>query len=90
MPATNGHSTVKGRYCDEVSQDYARARHFYELAANQGHAVAQNNLGYLYHNGLGVTQDYAKARHFYELAANQGNACAQNNLGYLYRSMVLA
>ena len=31
-----------------VTQDYAKARHFYELAAEQGHAGAQYNLGYLY------------------------------------------
>jgi TPR repeat protein len=75
---------VTGRYCDAVLQDYARARHFYELSAEQGYALAQYNLGNLYCNGLGVTQDYAKARHFYELAAEQGNAFAQFNLGSLY------
>ncbi len=77
---------VKGWYCHEVLQDYAKARYFYELAAEQGHACAQNNLGYLYYEGLGVTQDYAKARHFYELAAEQGHAWAQNNLGYLHHN----
>jgi hypothetical protein len=75
---------VKGRYCDEVLQDYARARHFYELAAELGNAVAQTKLGYLYRNGQGITQDYAKARRFYELAAEQGDASAQTNLGNLY------
>jgi TPR repeat protein len=76
---------VKGMYHFYVSQDYAKARHFYELAAEQGNAVAQANLGNLYDNGLGVTQDYAKAGQFYELAAEQGLAEAQNNLGFLFQ-----
>jgi TPR repeat protein len=75
---------VNGSYCHEVLQDYAKARHFYELAAEQGHAVAQNNLGVLYYHGHGVPQDCATALHFYELAAEQGHAGAQSNLGYLY------
>jgi hypothetical protein len=77
---------LNGRYWNQVSQDYAKARHFYELAAEQGNAAAQHNLGYLYYHGRGVTQDYAEARHFYELAAEQGHALAQYNLGYLYRN----
>jgi tetratricopeptide (TPR) repeat protein len=56
---------LNGRYWNQVSQDYAKARHFYELAAEQGNAAAQHNLGYLYYHGRGVTQDYAEARHFY-------------------------
>jgi TPR repeat protein len=41
-----------------VTQDYAKARHFYELAAEQGHASGQFGLGYLYDEGLGVLQDF--------------------------------
>jgi TPR repeat protein len=67
-----------------VTQDYDKARGYYELAAKQGLAAAQYNLGYMYDEGLGVTQDYDKARHYYELAAKQGLAAAQYNLGYMY------
>jgi hypothetical protein len=67
-----------------VPQDYAAAMKWYRLAAGQGHATAQNNLGFIYHNGQGVPQDYAAAMKWYRLAADQGEANAQNNLGLMY------
>jgi TPR repeat protein len=54
------------------------------LAADQGNAEGQTNLGYSYANGWGVPQDYAEALKWYRLAADQGNAGAQTNLGYSY------
>lgn len=51
---------LKGEYHVYASQDYASARHFYELAADQGDASAQHKLGYLYRNSLGVMQHYSK------------------------------
>ena len=54
------------------------------LAADQGKAKAQYNLGLLYKNGRGVTHDYKEAVKWYRLAADQGNASAQNNLGVAY------
>ena len=54
-------------------------------AADQGHADAQHNLGFIYYNGQGsMPQDYAAAISWYRKAANQGDASAQNNLGVLY------
>ncbi len=67
-----------------VPKDYAKAAHWYRLAANQGNAFAQYDLGVLYATGQGVPKDYGKAAHWYRLAANQGFASAQNNLGVLY------
>jgi TPR repeat protein len=67
-----------------VSQDYGKARQWYEKGAAQGFAAAQNNLGSLYDNGRGVPQDYVKARQWWEQAAAQGSSEAQNNLGVLY------
>ena len=64
-----------------VEQDYAEAVKWYRLAAEQGDAVAQNNLGYAYRNGAGVEQDYVEAVNWYRLAAEQGDAHAQLNLG---------
>ena len=52
--------------------------------AEQGNAVAQNNLGYAYDNGFGVPEDDAEAVRWYRLAAEQGDADAQNNLGFMY------
>src|SRR5690606_28738287 len=54
------------------------------LAAEQGHAHAQNNLGVMYENGSGVERNYGQAVHWYRLAAEQGHARAQNNLGVMY------
>ena len=54
------------------------------MAAAQGHASAQHNLGLKYDNGLGVVQDYAEAARLYKLAAAQGHASAQSNLGGMY------
>ena len=62
-----------------VAQDYAKAREWYEKAADKGDAGAMVSLGLLYANGQGVPQDYAKAREnyvkaheWYEKAAAQG------------------
>ena len=57
---------------------------WYRLAAEQGNARAQYNLGYAYDNGEGVEQDYVEAVKWFRLAAEQGNADAQYNLGYAY------
>jgi len=54
------------------------------LAAEQGRAYAQYNLGVMYNNGTGVPQDYAEAMRWYRLAAEQGDADAQGNLGVMY------
>jgi TPR repeat protein len=67
-----------------VVQDYAEAVKWYRLAAAQGHAAAQSNLGTMYVNGQGVVQDYAEAVKWYRLAAAQGHAAAQSNLGTMY------
>ena len=68
----------------EKIKDYLTAFSYYEMAAEQGNATAQFNLGYFYKNGLGVEQDYKKAKEWYEKAAEQGNATAQEHLGFLY------
>ena len=67
-----------------VPQDYAQAVIYFRLAADQGYAEAQNNLGICYYNGWGVPQDYAQAVRYYRLAADQGSAKAQCNLGFCY------
>ena len=52
--------------------------------AEQGDAVAQNDLGSLYYAGIGVPQDYAEAIKWNRLAAEQGLAAAQCYLGFAY------
>jgi TPR repeat protein len=68
---------------DGVRQDHAEAARLYRLAAAQGNANAQFNLGNMYYNGWGVRQDHAEAVRLYRLAAAQGNAHAQHTLDSL-------
>ena len=67
------------------SGDYATALREWRPLAEQGHDYAQNNLGWMYHNGQGVLQGYKTAVKWYTLAAEQGIADAQNLLGRLYQ-----
>ena len=64
--------------------DPAEAAKWYRLAARQGHAIAQNNLGSMYAYGRGVPQDDAEAVRWYRQAAEQGAAEAQYNLGLMH------
>ena len=60
----------------------AEAMRWYRKAADQGNAIAQYNLGWMYENGRGVVQDDAEAMQWYRKAADQGYAAAQYNIGY--------
>lgn len=52
--------------------------------AEQGNAAAQNNMGHMYEEGLGVRQSYAEAMRWYRLAASAELPEAQYNIGLLY------
>jgi TPR repeat protein len=67
-----------------ATQDYGKAREWYEKAVAKNYAAAMVNLGELYGGGQGVRQDYAKAREWYEKAAAKDNADAMAKLGMLY------
>ena len=54
------------------------------LAAEQGDADAQFNLGVMYANGEGVPENDAEAVKWYRLAAEQSHADAQFKLGVMY------
>ena len=54
------------------------------MAAEQGNAKAQFNLGVRYGNGEGVPENDRQAAFWYRKAAEQGNASAQFNLGVMY------
>ncbi|MBV8191286.1 MAG: SEL1-like repeat protein, partial [Alphaproteobacteria bacterium] len=64
--------------------DYATVRRLMKPLADAGNAKAQNYLGVLYDDGMGVPRDDAQAVAWYRKAADQGNAAAQYNLGRLY------
>ena len=67
-------------------RDYNSAVQYYHRAALMGYDIAQNDLGYCYDKGLGVTQDYFEAVKWYRKAAEQGHARAQHNLGVCYEN----
>ena len=69
-----------------AKKEYAEARRLFGLAADQGLADAQFNLGYMLQHGQGGPQDYVAARRLYGLAADQGDADAQSNLGYMHEN----
>jgi hypothetical protein len=56
---------------DGVPQNDAEAVRFFRLAADQGHAEAQNNLGVRYDSGRGVPQDFVQAHTWYNLEASR-------------------
>ena len=45
----------------------------YTLAAEQGEALAQSELGVLFANGQGVPHDYVRAHMWFNLSAAQGH-----------------
>ena len=68
-------------FFDELSQ----AVEFLRGAADQGHAEAQANYGFMCSMGRGIPQDSAAAATWYKLAAEQGFAKAQLNLGVMFK-----
>ena len=72
--------------------EYDDAAKWFRLAANQGLAVAQFNLGIMYNDAVGNIQQMTKrsrttmAGYWFEKAAKQGYALAQHELGLLYKT----
>jgi uncharacterized protein len=71
-------TSKKGRVEDEATAKELRK------SAEEGDASAQNRLGLLYDEGVGVPQNYRQAKEWFEKAAKQGHVGAQANLGTLY------
>ena len=69
---------LKNNYSDAIAK--------FKLAAAQGLAQAQYNIGFMYGKGRGVVQDYAEALQWFKLAAAQGHAKAQTNIGFMYNN----
>ena len=67
-----------------VAKDETLAVSWYRKAADQGHAIAQDNLGMMYFIGKGVAQNYSEALRWFRKAAGQGSAIAQYRLGEMY------
>lgn len=61
-----------------VPKDYAKAMQWYQLAADQGYALAQSNLGVMYNNGQGVPRD--RAQYKLGMAYEMGKGVAKNRV----------
>ncbi len=64
--------------------EYATAIQLWRPIAEQGHAIAQVNLGFMYAKGQGVPQVDAEAVKWWRQAAEQGHIDAQTSLGLMY------
>jgi TPR repeat protein len=85
FPSNNAdHNFQRGMdYYDQ--EIFAKATKYLKIAALQGHIKAQNNLGIMYYDGLGVKEDLAQAAIWYRKSAEQNNVDAQINLAAMYK-----
>ena len=61
---------------------------WYRLAAKQGYAHAQSDLGVMYGKGQGVLQDYVRAHMWWNIAASSGESKnASNNRDIVAKKM---
>jgi TPR repeat protein len=65
--------------------NFTKAVKYLKKAAVQGHIKAQNNLGFMYHEGEGVEQNLTEAANWYRKSAEQNNVDAQINLAAMYK-----
>ena len=66
------------------ASNYAKALHYYQLAAAKNDPWALNNIGFLYAHGKGVEQSDDLAMEWYQKAASLGHFDAQYNIGARY------
>ena len=67
------------------NDDYVAAAGLLLLAAEQGHARAQNNLAQMYRAGQGVDKNEEEEFKWFKKAAEQDIPNAQTNVGIAYR-----
>ena len=67
--------------------DFATALREWKPLAEQGHASAQSNLGWMYSKGQGVLQDYIRAHMWYNIAASSGEKTASKNRDIVAKRM---
>jgi hypothetical protein len=69
-----------------VAKRFKDAAEWFRKAADQGHAVAQFDLGSLYFDGLGLAQSDAQTLRWWRKSAEQGLVAAQMNVASLLES----
>ena len=70
-----------------VLRDDADAARWYRLAAEQGVASAQHNLGVSYANGEGVLKDSVRAHMWFNIAGANGDETARTNRDSIEKEM---
>jgi hypothetical protein len=75
---------------DGVPRDYPMAAEWLRKAAEQGHAIAQFNLGEVYANGHGVPKDLTEAHAWYQVAVATGSKDAVKARERLEKKMTRA
>ena len=70
-----------------VPENDAEAVKWYRKAADQGHADAQSNLGFMYATGEGVPEKNIRAYVWWSMAKTQCNAGAAGNIDILKPTM---
>ena len=73
-----------GQGSNGLPQDYAKAIHWDQLAADHGLDDAENNLGICYWKAPDAT-DYAKAFHWFKKSASHGYSEGEFDLGRCYQ-----
>ena len=69
----------------QVSQDYGKAAIVWRNAADAGHILASNNLGFLkYYGRPGVERNYEEGLRLWRFAAESGVAESQVHMGQAY------
>lgn len=79
-----------GSFEDAVSlvsaRQYGKALAAFRVAAAEGNAAAERELGFMYYRGTGVVQSDSEALVWFERAAAHGDLRSQINLGQMYEN----
>ncbi len=67
-----------------IEKNQVAAFELFKAAANRGHSNSQNNLGFLFEEGIGTKKDLKQALTWYKKAADYNNPAALCNLGNMY------
>jgi hypothetical protein len=67
-----------------LPKDEQKAIQLWRKAAERGHGMAFNNLGFCHYTGTGLPKDFAKAVQFWRQGAASANVESQASLGEAY------
>lgn len=73
-----------GNFYYYSEKKYDKAKQYYSLACDKGHANATYRLGYYYH----IEKNYNKAKKYYSIAIEKGNTDALVGLANYYYNIV--